>query len=100
MNATTTIPTPGIHECATCEGKGSVWNGRGHGGNDPDSWDIECEDCDGRGHFACEVCGNTVKVDGHDCFVCETEGALPLNLTADDCAVLARSFAVVLGRAS
>ena len=32
----------GVIECGTCEGKGSYWNGRGLGGNDPDSWDIEC----------------------------------------------------------
>jgi hypothetical protein len=61
----------GIVECDTCEGNGSYWNGRGLGGNDPDSWDIECEGCDGAGHFACATCGNDVQVSGYDCAVCD-----------------------------
>jgi len=60
----------GIIECATCDGIGHYWNGRGLGGNDPDSWDIECADCCAQGHFACAVCGFSTPVNGYDCLVC------------------------------
>ncbi len=38
MNAPTTPRRwdyhSGVTECATCEGKGAIWNGRGNGGNE------------------------------------------------------------------
>lgn len=82
MNAVTTIIAPlearnawylksGIISCDRCEGQGSFWNGRGMGGNDPDSWSIDCEDCDGLGHHACGVCGFDVPVTGVDCLACD-----------------------------
>lgn len=63
--------------CDACEGHGEVWNGRGLGGNDPDSWGIECEDCEGAGHFPCAVCGFDFEVVGYDCFVCNAVSDLP-----------------------
>ena len=66
----------GIVECDVCEGNGSYWNGRGLGGNDPDSWDIECQGCDGVGHFPCATCGNEVRSSGYDCIVCDTVWSL------------------------
>jgi hypothetical protein len=72
----------GIIPCTTCEGSGEVWNGRGKGGVDPDSWNIECSDCAGLGCEPCEACGNTVRVGGFDCFACEVVGMMP-----SDCAM-------------
>lgn len=61
----------GVIQCERCEGQGSFWNGRGLGGNDPDSWDIDCEDCDAHGHHACGVCGFDIPVTGVDCLACD-----------------------------
>lgn len=81
MSAPALKPTPtrpewyrnsGVIECDWCDGKGSYWNGRGHGGNDPDSCDIECAACDGVGHFPCATCGFDVPTGGYDCLVCDT----------------------------
>lgn len=83
----------GIVPCATCDGKGSYWNGRGLGGNDPDSWDIECADCCGTGHFACAVCGWDTPVAGYDCLVCDfTHELTPAQREAIDPAELAAAF--------
>lgn len=83
----------GIVPCATCDGAGSYWNGRGMGGNDPDSWDIDCADCEGQGHFACQTCGFDVPVAGYDCLACSTIYELSLaELAAIDPAELAEAF--------
>lgn len=83
----------GIASCATCDGEGRYWNGRGLGGNDPDSWMIDCADCCGTGQFNCEVCGFSTPVSGYDCLVC----TMNYELTAEqrekiDPAELAASF--------
>jgi hypothetical protein len=104
MNAPLTLsPRPewyrksGIIECDTCEGNGSYWNGRGLGGNDPDSWDIECQGCDGAGHFPCATCGNEVRSSGYDCIVCDTIWSLsPKECDAIEPDKLAAAFAKCL----
>ena len=59
-------------ECAICDGRGERWNGRGTGhANDPDSYDVECEACNGLGHLPCPVCGFNIDIPGYDCFPCE-----------------------------
>jgi len=66
----------GVIPCTLCEGRGTVWNGKGLGGNDPESWDIDCPDCEGHGHEPCKVCGFDMVVAGYDCLVCDTVYAL------------------------
>lgn len=76
----------GIIPCDTCDGKGGRWrNFYGHA-NDPDNWVVECPDCDGRGHHACEVCGFDVHVPGFDCLVCDMVLELPADLLTDETA--------------
>ena len=58
--------------CSECEGDGYVWDGKGKGGNDPDSGYPECEECEGEGSFPCDICGCEVEVTGFDCVVCDT----------------------------
>lgn len=83
----------GIIPCTTCDGLGSYWNGRGLGGNDPDSWDIECEDCDGTGHHACAVCGYDTPLAGYDCYPCDSINSLAdSDLAKVDPAALAEAF--------
>lgn len=90
----------GVIKCDTCDGRGSIWNGRGLGGNDPDSWDIACEDCDGAGHFACQTCGFATPVAGYDCLVCDTVYSLGqedrASVTPEQ---LAAAFSACLGAA-
>jgi Ribonuclease G/E len=76
----------GIIPCDRCEGEGSFWNGRGYGGNDPDSWSIECEDCDGVGHHACGVCGFDIEIPGVDCLACDLVREIPEALLSDQTA--------------
>ena len=76
----------GITKCDRCEGQGSYWNGRGFGGTDPDSWDIDCPDCDAQGHHACGVCGFDVVVPGFDCLACDMARELPASLLPDEVA--------------
>ena len=81
MNAPANITRPwdyhsGVPDCETCEGHGHVSNGRGRGGNDPDSWNVECRDCDGNGHHVCAVCGFDTQVAGYDCLACATVSEL------------------------
>lgn len=40
------------------------------GGNDPDSWDIDCPECHGAGMHTCKVCGFDHVVTGYDCAAC------------------------------
>lgn len=61
-----------VSDCQACEGHGGVWNGRGLGGNDPDSWSVPCEDCEETGIEPCSVCGFNVHVAGTDCLACQT----------------------------
>ena len=58
--------------CNECDGHGRVWDGKGKGGNDPDSGDVECPDCEGEGTWPCDICGCEVAVAGYDCVVCDT----------------------------
>jgi len=83
MNAPVNIPiTPAPREgwaarpCNECDGHGRVWDGKGKGGNDPDSGDVECPDCEGEGTWPCDICGCEVTVAGYDCIVCATAADL------------------------
>ena len=69
-----------VTPCATCEGTGEVWNGKGNGGNDPDSFNVDCPNCGDPtpGVFACKVCGFQHVVPGYDCLACETVAAIPV----------------------
>lgn len=104
MNAPTTIKRPEslVRQCSECEGTGEVSNGRGRGGNDPDSWNVDCDECGGTGYFPCEACGNPFDMKGHDCFVCETVGALPLGfeLSPANAEILHRALGEALHRAA
>ena len=95
---TAASPAMLVPTCRNCDGTGEVWNGRGNGGNDPDSWVVECPDCDGEGHFPCDACGNTVPMDGYDCFACDTANALPnsLGLTHAQAEILHRALGEAL----
>lgn len=73
-----------VAPCDQCEGIGSYPNGRGLGGNDPDSWDIECDECEGHGHSACKVCGFDHIVPGYDCLACSTVEDVPTKLLTDE----------------
>jgi hypothetical protein len=66
----------GVTRCDECDGQGAVWNGRGRGGCDPDSWDIECEACEGNGFHPCAVCGFDMDMAGYDCLACETVASI------------------------
>lgn len=80
------------YPCGGCEGHGEVWNGRGRGGNDPDSWNAPCPDCRGAGHFPCHVCGFDQVIPGFDCMACETIGHLyPGDLQRFDPAAFAKA---------
>ncbi len=85
----------GVFDCHTCDGDGCVSNGRGRGGNDPDSWSIPCEECDGEGITPCEVCGFKRRVRGYDCVVCETV----YNASDDLAGLTAEDFAGPFGEA-
>lgn len=76
----------GILACEECEGKGSRWNGHGCGGNDPDSWDIDCAECEAQGYHECPVCGFGVRVGAFDCLVCDNAREIPEALRTDDTA--------------
>lgn len=98
MNAQTSIRrwdhASHVASCTTCEGKGEVWNGKGLGGNDPDSWNVECPDCNGAGHFACKVCGFDLVIAGFDCFACDVTHDIPASmLTADTAAQIGTAMA-------
>lgn len=66
----------GVGHCKVCEGTGSVPNGRGLGGNDPDSFNVDCPACDGDPIIPCEVCGCEVT-SGFDCIACDAVAELP-----------------------
>lgn len=92
-----------VTPCPTCEGTGEVWNGKGHGGNDPDSFDVDCPDCVGspvEGLWPCKVCGFQHVVEGYDCLVCETVASIPeAALDAIEREHLQRAFAAALSAA-
>lgn len=101
MNAPAFPKDSGVTDCQTCDGTGSVSNGRGLGGNDPDSWSVECEDCEGVGHFACEVCGFNQRVTGFDCLACDAlVGVLVADLQKIDksalCTAMGHAFDAAL----
>lgn len=102
MNAHTPIALPerqnawysksGIMPCSTCDGVGGEMTKPFGHSNDPDNYLIECQDCDGEGHHACEVCGNTVSVSGFDCLACDMVLELPASdLNATTAAELAKA---------
>ena len=46
---------PDAPRCPHCE-DGTKWVSR-YGGNDPDVWAVECDDCDGGGNVRCDEPG-------------------------------------------
>jgi DnaJ-class molecular chaperone len=86
----------GVLTCSSCDGAGAVWNGRGKGGNDPDSWSVPCPACHGAGKHACAVCGFAVEVAGYDCLVCDTVNGIA-DAEAGD--IVVNDFAECLARA-
>lgn len=76
----------GITKCEHCDGHGSYWNGRGLGGNDPESWAIPCEHCEETGHRDCEVCGFDIVVPGADCLACDMVRELSSDQLTDEVA--------------
>lgn len=73
MTSTSWNYKSGVTECTDCDGRGSVWDGKGTGhAFDPDSSDIDCDVCDGQGVHSCDVCGFDQIIDGVDCIVCDT----------------------------
>ena len=97
----TPLITGWVEPCSNCDGEGMHGNGRGRGGNDPDSWDIPCEMCESEGYFPCEVCGNTVHLDTVDCFVCDSIGCLPSDgITKEQAEILHRCLGQELLRAT
>lgn len=81
----------GVGHCTTCDGIGHVASQRQPTINDPYP-ETECTDCYGMDQ-ACEVCGNTVHVQGFDCLVCDM--AMELDgpqLDADTAATLAAAL--------
>ena len=88
MNVPATICRPwnyysAVSHCEDCDGKGHRWNGRGMGGNDPDSWAIPCETCEETGLVECPVCGFDIDVPGYDCLACETVNELSAGQLTD-----------------
>ncbi|CAB4120800.1 hypothetical protein UFOVP5_37 [uncultured Caudovirales phage] len=76
-----------VATCQTCEGAGEICTSPFHTHpNDPDRCDVECYDCEGAGHFACEVCGFDIQVPGYDCLVCNTASEIPAHMLTDDTA--------------
>lgn len=73
----------GVTHCPECGGEGGQWNGRGRGGNDPDSWLIDCPECEGAGIQPCPVCGYQYITPGVDCPACATVADLPDQHLAD-----------------
>jgi hypothetical protein len=91
----------GIVSCDRCEGHGAYWNGRGLGGTDPESWDIDCPDCDALGHHACAVCGFDVVAPGFDCLACDMVRELPIGqLTGEVADKLAASIKAAINVAA
>lgn len=87
MNAHRHPTRTGVTICPICEGQGTVPNSTTcwHP-NDPDCWPVECTNCDGVGHFACEACGFDTAVSGYDCWACESAADLPAGIDADEAA--------------
>lgn len=101
MNAFTPIALPerlnawhnksGVGHCTTCNDTGIVASQRRATVNDPYP-EATCDDCYGMDH-ACEVCGNTVHVQGFDCLVCDMALEVPgPQLDADTAATLAAAL--------
>lgn len=87
----------GVTDCMTCEGHGSRANRPWLNNGDPDCWPVECEDCEGQGQFACDVCGFDQQVSGYDCLACETVQSLTdTDLLAIDAEAFAAAFANAL----
>lgn len=89
----------GVDDCDACEGQGRTSHG-GMGGNDPDTYTLECPECDGRGFHACSVCGFDVQTSGFDCLVCSLAAELtPAQMNDINPADLADSFAAAVNAA-
>ena len=89
-----------VKPCSECGGEGEVPNGHGKGGNDPDSWTVRCQACEGKGYFPCGDCGNPVHVDGYDCFVCDPMVNIGRALSDAEIAAMAKAFGEALLTAS
>ena len=89
-----------VKPCSECGGEGEAPNGHGKGGNDPDSWTVRCQACEGNGYFPCEACGNTVHIDGYDCFVCDPMVNIGRALSDAEIAAMVKAFGEALLTAS
>lgn len=83
----------GVTDCQTCEGRGYFEKRPWLHVSDPDNWAVDCADCAGVGHFACQTCGFSTPITGYDCFVCDEVCSLSADALRDiDPAELAAAF--------
>jgi DnaJ-class molecular chaperone len=87
----------GVLDCPECEGHGSRANRPWLNTGDPDCWLVVCQECEGQGHFACDVCGFDQQISGYDCLACGTlQGLSDMDILTLDGEAFAAAFTKAL----